>query len=44
MKERQSYRLQNRAQIEAAIQKASLDYRIDAITDDNLGHEYRWWQ
>jgi spermidine synthase len=39
-KDRQSYRLQNRAQIERACRKEN----ADAITDDNLGHEYRWWQ
>ncbi|HWB02119.1 MAG TPA: hypothetical protein VG796_03780 [Verrucomicrobiales bacterium] len=37
---RESYRMQNRAQIERACRKAN----ADAITDDNLGHEYRWWQ
>jgi len=34
------FRLRSRAQLEAACRKAG----VDAITDDNLGHEYRWWQ
>jgi hypothetical protein len=37
---RQTYRLQNRAQIE----RACREWGAFAITDDNLGHEYRWWQ
>lgn len=35
-----SFRLRNRAQLEAACDAA----RAEPITDDNLGHEYRWWQ
>ncbi len=34
------YRLRNRAQLEGPCKAAG----VDAITDDNLGHEYRWWQ
>jgi hypothetical protein len=39
-KMRETYRIQNRAQIERACREKG----ADAITDDNLGHEYRWWQ
>ncbi len=38
-KRQKSYRIQDRAQIEAGIKAA--DHEVDVITDDNLGHEYR---
>ena len=38
--ELEDFRIRSRAQMEAACRARS----ADAITDDNLGHEYRWWQ
>ncbi len=38
--ELQDFRIRSRKQMEAACRAAG----ADAITDDNLGHEYRWWQ
>ena len=39
-KDRIDFRVRNRAQLERACKAGG----ADAITDDNLGHEYRWWQ
>lgn len=36
----EDYRMRDHAQVEAACRARN----ADAITDDNLGHEYRWWQ
>ena len=36
----EDFRIRSRAQMEAACRAR----HADAITDDNLGHEYRWWQ
>ncbi len=38
-KERQQFRLQTRVQMQHACREGG----ASAITDDNLGHEYRWW-
>ncbi len=38
--ELEDFRIRSRAQLEARCKAA----KADAITDDNLGHEYRWWQ
>jgi spermidine synthase len=37
--DRQKFRVQSRAQLERACRAVG----ATAITDDNLGHEYRWW-
>ena len=39
-KDRIDFRVRNRSQMERACREAG----ADAITDDTLGHEYRWWQ
>jgi spermidine synthase len=38
--ELQDFRIRSRKQMEAACRAAG----AEVITDDNLGHEYRWWQ
>ena len=38
--ELEDFRLRSRKQLEARCKAAA----AEAITDDNLGHEYRWWQ